>query len=849
MADARIIDTFFEQISKLPNWQQDILVRIIKFGKQTVIEKQLDEIILVVKKVYGIPLPENSPEPILQPLTRDMLPEDLDPSDDVTIYGISNIKNVNALAEAGLVFRKDSVPGAGLTVVYGRNGSGKTGIIRILKAISAARQKEKEAIYTNCLTNDQTMPTATVHIGDNEYIWRQDISSNNYARKIRVFDNKNANIYLLGETAGKTEILYIPDIFMLLDDLVQIVRMLQDKLQTEKTDLVNKKQAIDQKFLDQGIKNLRISKDTKDDEIAHLIAWDDNKNERWGKIKKVIDERTSFLNNKRSIKLLVERKTDDFRTLEDLLSIENIQELFKQINEQDAYKAALEQLQRLTENNNPLPNVCSDAWETLWKAAESFIGQSFDEHSKICPLCMQTITGETGARIAKFHAWVSDDTKQKLNKINTFLGAKRDIFKKAEYLCDLSQDEIKLLQTEPTVYAKIRTFLCNAKSNLFKLREKIKDKVFVVSDYLNVNISGTISDITTELDAAIKQLEQPISSKEQEEYDILKLNLVCHSNPESVQNLKKYDVISNNLGNVLGDCNTSGISLLKTNLNKLFLVDNFNEFVKSEKDLLGLPYDISFNISSSLGKSMQELACDSANIPPSKFMSEGEAKIAALSCFIAEYKMSGARIPLVFDDPITSLDHEYQEQVVNRIVDLAKETQIIVFTHHILFAKELRAAKPDCDFIRLKTENRISGIVNDGCWDDKSVSEKIAYIEEQLQIVKDHDNLAIRDLGGLIREIWEQSIEDILFNGTITRFEKSIHTQNLKKVRIDDDIYPLINAGMTKTSEWANHSIPSACDSKVTKDMVQKELENVKAFTKIVRSKWKCEKNKKERII
>ena len=54
---------------------------------------------------------------------------------------------------------------------------------------------------------------------------------------------------------------------------------------------------------------------------------------------------------------------------------------------------------------------------------------------------------------------------------------------------------------------------------------------------------------------------------------------------------------------------------------------------------------------------------------------------------------------------------------------------------------------------------------------------------------------------------------------------------------------------MTKTSEWANHSIPSACDSRVTKDMVQKELEKVKAFKEIVRSKRKEGVNKRERII
>ena len=231
-------------------------------------------------------------------------------------------------------------------------------------------------------------------------------------------------------------------------------------------------------------------------------------------------------------------------------------------------------------------------------------------------------------------------------------------------------------------------------------------------------------------------------------------------------------------------------------------------------------------------------------------MSEGEAKIAALSCFIAEYKMSGAKIPLVFDDPITSLDHEYQERVIDRIVELAKETQVIVFTHHLLFAKGLRADALNCNFIRLKTTKQVSGIVNDGEWDDKNVTEKITYIESRLQSVDADNVLSIRDLGGLIREIWEQAIEEKLFNKTVIRFDKPIHTRNLEIVRIDDSIYPLVNAGMTKTSEWANHSNALACDSKITKEMVQKELAKVKSFIEHVKRK-QAKKNdaKTERFI
>lgn len=831
------VDAFFDGVSKLPEWQQDIVVRLVKYGKNAVIDSQMDDISCLIKGKFDIPLPENSSEIVPQKLMRDMLPEDLDATDDVTIYGIRNIKNVNALAENGITFRRNNIPGAGLTIVYGRNGSGKTGLIRILKAISAARTKEQEIIYTNCLTNDPTPPTATIHIGNTEYIWCQNSQGNPYSRKMRIFDSKNADIYLKGETGGKAELLYIPDVFILLDELAQVMGELSSKLQKEKTEYLGIRQAISKKFLDQDIKNLRIDKNTEDKTITDLITWDSNKNEKWQKIRKTIEDRETLLSSSRAIKMLLENKQNTFSLLESLLANDKIEELFNKINEKICYTDALKSLQELTLQNNPLPGVCSSPWEALWRAAEEFLGGSFDGDSITCPLCMQNISEEAKARIEKFHAWVSDDTKKKLNEIEEFLTKKRKIFTEINKLCYLSSDEEQLLKTAPYIFESINTALDNAKSNLEKLKEKLPHKIFNSTDYLQINILDITSKSIAELSSKIKKLEQPVSPEDQKTYDDLKLNLLCHANSEDIQKLKKYDIVLEKLGNAISGCNTANISSLKTKLNRIFLGDKFNELVNCEKNEFSLPYDITFNISSSAGKSMQELSCASANIEPSKFMSEGEAKIAALSCFIAEYRMSGAKIPLVFDDPITSLDHEYQEQVIARLAKLANETQVIVFTHHLAFAKGLRSIMADCEFIRLKSENQISGIVNDGTWDDKSVFEKIKYIKTELNTVNVKDTAKLCDLGGLIREIWEQSIEDKLFNGTITRFEKAVRTQQLKKVRIDDEIYPLINAGMTKTSEWSRHSKAAACDAKLTKASIEEELKKVENFLTIVKNK------------
>lgn len=39
--------------------------------------------------------------------------------------------------------------------------------------------------------------------------------------------------------------------------------------------------------------------------------------------------------------------------------------------------------------------------------------------------------------------------------------------------------------------------------------------------------------------------------------------------------------------------------------------------------------------------------------------------------------------PFVFDDPISSLDQDFEEAVVKRLVELAKNRQVIIFTHRL----------------------------------------------------------------------------------------------------------------------------------------------------------------------
>jgi energy-coupling factor transporter ATP-binding protein EcfA2 len=78
---------------------------------------------------------------------------------------------------------------------------------------------------------------------------------------------------------------------------------------------------------------------------------------------------------------------------------------------------------------------------------------------------------------------------------------------------------------------------------------------------------------------------------------------------------------------------------------------------------------------------------------PSAVLSEGEQKVLALADFLAENRMRDTKAPLVFDDPVTSLDYRRLDEVAARILKLAETHQVVVLTHNIMFASALVAGR------------------------------------------------------------------------------------------------------------------------------------------------------------
>ena len=70
--------------------------------------------------------------------------------------------------------------------------------------------------------------------------------------------------------------------------------------------------------------------------------------------------------------------------------------------------------------------------------------------------------------------------------------------------------------------------------------------------------------------------------------------------------------------------------------------------------------------------------------------SEGERTALGLAAFFTEAHLDCSKSAIILDDPVTSLDHVRRGLVAARLVELAENRQVILFTHDVAFVADLK---------------------------------------------------------------------------------------------------------------------------------------------------------------
>lgn len=215
------IDDVIRWANTLPLWQGDVVRRLLVSGEKPLNTQDYSYILALAKAELKLtPHPDNV-EPVLPALG--MFSGVPATKVAVKLLSIEDVRSVNIIMSGQILPFNES----GITVVYGNNGSGKSGYSRILKLACQARDKE-DLILPNVFTMLPTSnPTATLKIKQDtiqkDITWTQGTTPDPILTNITVFDARCARVI----TDERNEISYLPygaDVFQKLADLVLKVK-------------------------------------------------------------------------------------------------------------------------------------------------------------------------------------------------------------------------------------------------------------------------------------------------------------------------------------------------------------------------------------------------------------------------------------------------------------------------------------------------------------------------------------------------------------------------------------------------------------------------------------------------
>lgn len=112
-------------------------------------------------------------------------------------------------------------------------------------------------------------------------------------------------------------------------------------------------------------------------------------------------------------------------------------------------------------------------------------------------------------------------------------------------------------------------------------------------------------------------------------------------------------------------------------------------FQKKAKELIGKEMEVRVDPSVEGPDKVTVKVCLNPPYAIDEVLSEGEMKALALAMFFAELEMSEVKDPVVFDDPVNSLDNSIIGNFIKMLLPL--ENPVILFTHNIWLFNQIQA--------------------------------------------------------------------------------------------------------------------------------------------------------------
>lgn len=742
----------------------------------------------------------------------------------IRLKSISNVSGIDKLnPQKALDFGEKNI-----SVIYGRNGSGKSGYARILKKICG---KTSDALKHNIYEDAPVTQTCLIKfsIDDIEHpvVWTSMDQKITALSNVDIFDGSIGEFYLQQER----EVTYSPQEILVFTNLVYVCDKIAAHLKAEKEKLLSKLPTIPAKF-DTTIvakKYKELKHDIRKDFIDSLTSFSVEDRIKCDFLKERLNspDPTAAAQKHKKIKAQIELIKISIKNRLEVMSFESITNLHNLYLDAKQKRFAVTEGASVLNKVTKLLGIGQETWKNLWDAARKYSetiayeGKKYpniEENAK-CVLCHQELNNEAKRRMSDFENFIQGEL-EKNAKI-----AECEYENQLQKLPEIVvQDDLKTRFQASEINDTLGDTIWGFFEKVNRLTTRIQQKDYPNDNDVNFSLVSDILNQLTELSNAAekkaiqfeedaKVLDRPKIQNELLELEaqqwVSQQKSAVLAEIERLKLCKQYDKWISATGT---RSITSEAGIASEQLITEAYITRFNKELQ-ELGAKGITVELikSRNIKGQ-GKYRIQLKNAKTMSNPADILSDGEKRIVSLAAFLADVTGQNTNVPFVFDDPISSLDQDFEERTIDRLIELGKTRQVIIFTHRLSFLSIL-SDKVDEDTlttIYINTKPWGTGEPSDIPFFGKKTKEALNALKNQRmsELKKIHTagsddyDIFAKSICSDFRIIIERIVETDLLCDIVQRHRRGINTKNKinKLIKIQKNDCDIIEKMMTKYS-------------------------------------------------
>lgn len=738
---------------------------------------------------------------------------------------LEDIEWVNALTEKQKVEFSPN-----LTVIYGANGSWKSGYVRLLKDVFYSKSPEDilQNIYLDTGHKDI----------DAKFTFKSDDIENTLTyvdkdcaefEQFSVFDGKS----VLSHLEDKNEFEFRPAGLSFFADYTNTVNQVEQKLNTDIQTKSSWYKVDDFITLFDGNSEIKtiiqgLSAETNIDELKKYIPFSDDDKTKKEAVQKQYDE--LLLASKWKEKEIKNLETIKTTLIQNKEAIEKINQFFKtdtftRLNKMIAECIDKQVIAKAEGIENFKTDKIEDIWTEEWKnfiiAAEVFAKKqkadfsSYPEVGDNCLFCHQPLSTDAQQLIWNYWVFIKSIAEQNAKDAQEKIDTIRKRYENLNF--DLFPQENILTawlnERYPTELEALKQKLLEQKDLAQWIISDIQKKSIVDRDELLISIEpyAIIEEAINSFTNSLKGDEQLSALSTLSNTKIF----LEHKEKLNTHFAKFESFIKNQIWiKQLQNANFAKRKITETEkaLSDKYFNQRYVLLFSEECIKLNWNFGIEVNHTGSAGKSFRQLKLKWNT--PNVVLSEGEQKVIAIADFLTEMQLSEINKWIIFDDPVSSLDNDRKYQVAERLVMEACSKQVIIFTHDLVFfsylknfsSRHLSGIQDSFLHHSLEKDSKLSGKViansspaNEGQYNNPTKAKEWLQRSKTAQW-NDKVDYAKSGLWALRSSYEALAIFTILW-GTVQRFDPQIRMGRLKEVKYEK---ALIDKVIEKHGEISN---------------------------------------------